>query len=210
LLADGHHFFREGLRGMLESTGIAVVGEAHDATEAAKLAAELKPDAIVIDLNMPAASGTATLRKITEASPEARIVVLTTSTDETDMFEALEAGACGYLLKDAPADELVGGIHHMTDNQILLSRELVLALASHVGHNRDEASSSLEIHRPALTKRELDVLRLIVKGADNATIGLELSISRHTVKQHVTNILEKLGVRTRVEAAVYAVRSGLV
>jgi two-component system NarL family response regulator len=210
LLADGHHFFREGLRGMLESTGIAVVGEAHDATEAAKLAAELKPDAIVIDLNMPAASGTATLRKITEASPEARIVVLTTSTDETDMFEALEAGARGYLLKDAPADELVGGIHHMTDNQILLSRELVLALASHVGHNRDEASSSLEIHRPALTKRELDVLRLIVKGADNATIGLELSISRHTVKQHVTNILEKLGVRTRVEAAVYAVRSGLV
>jgi DNA-binding NarL/FixJ family response regulator len=211
VLADGHHFFREGLRGMLETAGITVVGEAKDGAEAIALAGRLEPDVIVVDMNMRNVSDAAALRRIAAASPEARMVVLTTSTDEANVLEALAAGVCGYLLKDTAADELVGGIRQMTSSQVVLSREIVQELAKRVSSsNHGSNHSQAEIERVALTARETDVLRLIVEGADNAAIGLKLSISRHTVKQHVTNIFEKLDVRTRVEAAVYAVRSGLL
>ena len=135
VLADDHHFFREGLRDLLEEAGLSVVGEAKDGAEALLLAEELKPDLVVIDLNMSGTPGSEALLRIADVSPEARTVVLTSSIEATEVLAA---------------------------------------------------------------------------GADNAAIGLELSISPHTVKQHVTNIFEKLGVRTRVEAAVYAVRTGLV
>jgi DNA-binding NarL/FixJ family response regulator len=211
VLADGHHFFREGLRGMLETAGIAVVGEAKDGAEATALAGELEPDVIVVDLNMRDISDAASLERIAAASPEARIVVLTTSAEETDVLEALTAGACGYILKDGQADDLVGGIRQTNGSHVVLSREIVRVLVERVsptGHQTGQSGPLME--RPALTTREMDVLRLLVDGADNAAIGLRLSISRHTVKQHVTNIFEKLGVRTRVEAAVYAVRAGLL
>ncbi len=210
VLADDHHFFREGLRGMLESAGVSVVGEATDGAEAVALAAKLKPDVVVIDLNMPDAAGAEALRRIVTASPEARVVVLTASAEEADVLEALEAGACGYILKDTQADELVGGIRQTAGSQTVLSRGLMPALVKRASPNQAAGESRSPMDSPALTPRELDVLRLIVDGADNAAIGLELSISRHTVKQHVTNIFEKLGVHTRVEAAVHAVRMGLV
>jgi DNA-binding NarL/FixJ family response regulator len=210
VLADGHHFFREGLRGMLETAGIDVVGEAKDGTEAAALARALNPDVIVVDLNMRDVSDAASLERIAAASPDARIVVLTTSAEEADVLEALAAGACGYILKDARADELIGGIRQSTDSHVVLSREILRVLLARVRPNNHEAGQPPPAETAALTTREMDVLRLIVEGADNAAIGLKLSISRHTVKQHVTNIFEKLDVRTRVEAAVYAVRTGLV
>jgi DNA-binding NarL/FixJ family response regulator len=211
LLADDHHFFREGLRGMLESAGVIVVGEARDASEAVALADELKPDVIVIDLGMSDSLGADALRRIAAVSPEARAVVLTASVEEADVIDALEAGACGYILKDTRADELIDGIRQTAGSQVVLSKELVLALVRRANANhRTVTPNSAPIEGPVLTTREKDVLGLIASGADNITIGLELSISRHTVKQHVTNIFEKLGVRTRVEAAVYAVRAGLV
>jgi len=210
VLADDHHFFREGLRGMLESAGVSVVGEARDGAEAVALAAELKPDVVVIDLDMPDTAGAEALRRIVTASPEARVVVLTASADEADVLEALEAGACSYILKDTQADELVGGIRQTAGSQAVLSRELMRALVTRASPNSHAIEQSQPaIDQPALTTREMDVLRLIVRGADNAAIGLELSISRHTVKQYVTNIFEKLGVQSRVQAAVYAVRNGL-
>jgi two-component system, NarL family, nitrate/nitrite response regulator NarL len=209
VLADGHHFFREGLRGMLETAGMTIVGEATNGAEAVALAERLKPDVVVIDLNMPDASGAEALRRIAAVSPEARMVVLTVSTDEADVLDALQAGACGYILKDTRVDELVGGIRQTAGGQAVLSHEVMRTLVTRANQDNHAAEQSQSVI-DALTTRELDVLRLIVDGADNAAIGLELSISRHTVKQHVTNIFEKLDVRSRVEAAVYAVRAGLV
>ncbi len=209
VLADDHHFFREGLRGMLETAGVSVVGEAKDGAEALALAGELKPDLVVIDLNMSDTLGAEALRRIAAVSPEARMVVLTTSVEASEVLDALQAGACGYILKGARADELIAGIRQTASSHVVLSRAVMEALVIHVGPSED---ADLQAHSegPQLTAREKDVLRLIAEGADNVAIGLELSISRHTVKQHVTNIFQKLGVRTRVEAAVYAVRVGLV
>jgi two-component system nitrate/nitrite response regulator NarL len=210
LLADDHHFFREGLRDMLETAGVRVVGEARDGIEAVALAGELQPDLVVIDLDMTKTVGAEALQRLADASPQTKTVVLTTSAGDVDVIEALQAGACGYILKDTQPEELIDGIRQTAGSQVVLSREVVRVLVKHTNANNHPPEQARSVSdRPALTPREQDVLRLIVEGADNAAIGLELSISRHTVKQHVTNIFEKLSVRTRVEAAVHAVRSGL-
>lgn len=209
MLADDHHFFREGLRGMLAADGMTVVGEATDGDGAVTVARNLEPDVVVMDLKMPNGSGIEALRQIVTACPSAQLVVLTVSADEADVLEALAAGACSYLLKDARADELVGGIRLAAGGHAVLSREVVRALVARVrtDNHAAELASGDEF---GLTARELEVIRLIADGADNAAIGRELSISKHTVKQYVTNIFEKLGVNSRVQAAVYAVRRGLV
>ncbi len=211
LIADGQHFFREGLRGTLEAAGMTVVGETADDAEAVILASSLEPEVIVIDVNMTDASGTGTLRRIAAASPEAQLVVLTVSAEETCVLDALACGASSYLLKSTHVDELVGGIRQAAHGQAVLSQDAMRALLSRVRvEDKSKRTMQSDPKLSSLTTRELDVLRLIVDGSDNVAIGLELSISRHTVKQHVTNIFEKLGVRSRVEAAVYAVRSGLL
>ena len=211
VLADDHHFFREGLRDLLEEAGLSVVGEAKDGAEALLLAEELKPDLVVIDLNMSGAPGSEALQRIADVSPEARTVVLTSSVEATEVLAALQAGASAYVVKGAQADELIAGIRQTASSHVVLSRAVIEALVIHVGPpDSDSAQAGAEQTDVLLTARERDVLRLLAGGADNAAIGLELSISPHTVKQHVTNIFEKLGVRTRVEAAVYAVRAGLV
>jgi two-component system, NarL family, nitrate/nitrite response regulator NarL len=160
---------------------------------------------------MPNASGIDAIRQIIMASPDAQLVVLTVSADEADVIEALAAGACSYLLKDTHPDELVGGIRLAAGGHAMLSRDAVQGLVTRVREQTHaDAAEQAMSDGLALTARELEVIRLIADGADNATIGRELSISRHTVKQYVTNIFEKLGVSSRVQAAVYAVRNGLV
>lgn len=207
VLADDHHFFREGLRGMLAADGISVIGEAADGDGAIALTRELSPDVVVIDLKMPGVSGIDALRHIIASSPETQVIVLTVSADETDVLAALGAGACGYLLKDARPDHLVGGIRLVAGGHAVLSRTVVRALAAQV---RSSTPDEMKTGDSALlTARELEVIRLIADGADNAAIGLELSISRHTVKQYVTNILKKTETQSRVQAAVYAVRTGI-
>jgi DNA-binding NarL/FixJ family response regulator len=209
VLADDHHFFREGLRRMLSADGMTVVGEATDGARTVTLARDLAPDVVVIDLKMPNASGLEAIRQILTATPAAQLIVLTVSAEEADAIEALAAGACGYLLKDTHPDELVGAIRLAAGGHAVLSREVVRALVARV-RSENRATEQAASDGLALTARELEVIRLIADGADNAAIGRELSISRHTVKQYVTNIFEKLGVRNRVQAAVYAVRAGLI
>lgn len=212
VLADDHHFFREGLRDMLESAGVNVVGEAKDGAEAVALVGKLKPDLIVLDLDMSDTPGAEVLRRIATTCPQVRMIVLTTSLEEADVLEVLDAGACGYILKSTPADQLIDSISQTAGSQVVLSREVVHTLTRHVSppDNHSPGHTRPGVEDLELTTREKDVLRLLVGGADNAAIGLELSISRHTVKQHVTNIFEKLGVHSRVEAAVFAVRADLV
>jgi DNA-binding NarL/FixJ family response regulator len=207
VVADDHHFFREGLREMLSAEGLRVVGEAADGAGAMALARELKPDVVVVDLKMPKVSGIEAVREIVSSSPQTPVVVLTASADEADALEALAAGASGYLLKDTRADELPSALRLAAGGHAVVLREALLALAQRVvaGERTSEDTGHAQ---PALSRRELEVIRLIADGADNAAIGRELSISRHTVKQHVTNIFEKLGVQSRVSVAVYAVRQG--
>jgi DNA-binding NarL/FixJ family response regulator len=211
VLADDHHFFREGLRDMLESAGVSVVGEAKDGAEAVALSGELEPDMIVLDLDMHDTPGTDALRKIATTSPSVDIVVLTATLAEADVLEVLDAGVCGYILKDTPPTELIESIRQAGARRVVLSQEVVRALTRRRSPDNHAVGHTLpDVEGLELTPREKDVLLLLVNGADNAAIGMELSISRHTVKQHVTNIFEKLGVRSRVEAAVLAVRAGLV
>lgn len=209
VLADDHHFFREGLRGMLAEDGIDVVGEAADGDGAVALAKRLSPDLVLIDLEMPGMSGIEALSQIVDHDAAARVSVLTVSQAEEQMLRALDAGACGYLLKDTRREELVGGIRLLAAGHAVLPHGFVQTLAQRTDRNAAPTKPKIAAGI-ALSSRELEVIRLIAEGADNATIGLELSISRHTVKQHVTNILEKLAVEGRVQAAVYAVRAGLV
>jgi len=211
VLADDHHFFREGLRGVLVADGITVAGEAVDGAEAITLAGELEPDVVVMDLEMPGCGGIDAIAQIAAASTSIEIVVLTVSADGDDVLRALAAGARSYLLKDTRTDELAGCIRQTACGQTVLSRAvaktLTLLALEHAHTNGAAARASIVL--PALTARETDVLRLVVDGADNAAIGRALSISPHTVKQYMTNIFEKLEVNGRVQAAVYAVRAGL-
>ena len=209
LLADDHRLVREGLRAVLAQAGMNVVGEAEDGPTAVRLARDLAPDVVLLDLRMPGMSGTEAARRITGGNDQIRVVVITVSADAEDVIQALAAGACGYVLKDMRLDDLVAGIRQAASGHAVLSREAMRAVAMHVRRhagNAGQGASKLS----KLTKREREVLRLIADGADNGEIGIELSISRHTVKQYVTNILEKLEVGSRVEAAVLAVREGLV
>lgn len=209
LLADDHRLVREGLREVLEQAGMDVVGEAEDGASAAALAEELSPDVVLLDLRMPGMPGTEAARIITKASDTVRVVVVTVSAAAEDVLEALAAGACGYVLKDTRLDDLIASIRQAASGHAVLSRDAMRALIERV--RNDEAVDQITLTKvPRLTEREREVLRLIADGADNAAIGRELSISKHTVKQYVTNIFEKLEVRSRVEAAVQAVRAGLV
>jgi DNA-binding NarL/FixJ family response regulator len=209
VLVDDHGFFREGLREMLAADGMDVVGEATHGTRAVALARELVPDVVVIGINIPNDSSIDALREFVIANPDTQLVVLTASVDEGNALEALAAGARSYLLKDTRVDELVACIRLAGGGHAVLSYEVVRALVARVRAENRSAVQAAGDGR-ALTPRELEVVRLIADGADNAAIGQKLSISRHTVKQYVTNIFEKLGVHSRVQAAVYAVRKGLV
>jgi DNA-binding NarL/FixJ family response regulator len=239
VIADDHQLFREGLKGMLQDAGMEVVGEAADGADAAALVEKLEPQVAVLDLNMPGTSGLQALRRIARSNPDIQTVVLTVSTEDEDVVEALAAGACGYLLKDTHVDRLADGIRQAAAGHMVISGEVAGALVARLRAEADAQGRALEAgsgregagaragregssaagaaaappaveERPALTPREQEVLRLIVKGADNAAIGQALSISPHTVKQYVTNIFEKLGVHSRVQAAVHAVRTELV
>lgn len=209
VVADDHHIFREGLRALLTAEGMTVVGEADNGDGAVEAAREHQPDVVVLDLGMPERSGLEALAQIKEASERSQIVVLTVSAQEADVARALAAGASSYLLKDMHHDELAGAIRLAAAGHTVLSAEVARGIGAGLTSSVVSARRS-EPDGISLTPREMDVIRLLAVGADNARIGRELSISRHTVKQYVTSICKKIGVQSRVQAAVYAVRHGLV
>ena len=206
---DDHDLFRTGLRNLLEEQGVQVVGECDNGTDALRAVREVAPDVVVMDLNMPGISGVEATRQISMIAPLTRVLVLTISDQDSDVMDAILAGACGYLLKDSSISELVSGIQAAAVGESLVSP----AIASKVLQRVRASSASpheAELIQSELSDREIEVLKLIANGKDNGMIALELHISPKTVKNHISNILMKLQIDNRIQAAVYAVRSGIV
>ena len=209
LLVDDHDLFRTGLRTLLEEQGVDIVGEADNGMRALAAIRETAPEVVVMDLNMPGISGVEATRQIAMIAPLTRVLVLTISDEDADVMDAILAGACGYLLKDSSIDELLAGIGAAAAGESLVSP----AIASKVLQRLRATSASpheAETIRSELSDREIQVLKLIANGQDNAQIAAELHISPKTVKNHISNILMKLQIENRIQAAVFAVRSGLV
>ena len=209
LLVDDHDLFRTGLRNLLEERGVQIAGEAGQGADAVRLVRELTPDVVVMDLHMPGMSGIEAIRQIHSFAPLIRVLVLTISDQDDDVLDAILAGACGYLLKDASVDELIRGIVAAAVGESLVSPAIAGKVLQQVRATAisPEAADTL---RTELSDRELDVLKLIAAGNDNAMIAAQLHISPKTVKNHISNILMKLQIENRIQAAVYAVRSGIV
>jgi DNA-binding NarL/FixJ family response regulator len=209
LLVDDHDLFRSGLRTLLEEHGVHVVGEAAGGEEAVRGVRELSPDVVVMDLNMPGMTGTEATRQITAIAPLTRVVVLTISDQDADVIDAILAGACGYLLKDASIQDLIRGIRAASVGESLISPHIASKVLQRVRASSTEPGIA-EAIRSELSDREIEVLKLIANGKDNAQIAAELHISPKTVKNHISNILMKLQIENRIQAAVVAVRSGIV
>jgi DNA-binding NarL/FixJ family response regulator len=209
LLVDDHDLFRTGLRNLLEEQGLAIVGEAGTGAEAVAFVRELTPDVVVMDLNMPSMGGVEATRHIAEVSPLTRVVMLTISDEDSDVTDAILAGACGYLLKDASIQELVSGIQAAARGEALISPHIATKVLQRIRATSAQPEIE-EMIRAELSEREIEVLKLIANGKDNAVIAAELHISPKTVKNHISNILMKLQIDNRIQAAVYAVRSGIV
>ena len=209
LLVDDHDLFRTGLRNLLADQGVDVVGEAQTGAEALGLVRDLAPDVVVMDLNMPGMNGVEATRQINVLAPLTRVLVLTISDQDADVLDAILAGASGYLLKDSSIQDLLQGIRSAAVGEALISPHIAAKVLQRVR----ATSTSPEIAdtiRAELSDREIEVLKLIANGTDNAQIAAELHISPKTVKNHISNILMKLQIDNRIQAAVYAVRSGIV
>lgn len=209
LLVDDHDLFRTGLRNLLEEQGVNVVAEAGAGADAVKAVREHAPDVVVMDLNMPGMSGVEATRHITAISPLTRVLVLTISDQDGDVMDAILAGACGYLLKDASIQELMRGIEAAAIGESLISSHIAGKVLQRLRATSAQPDIEATI-RAELSDREIQVLKLIANGKDNAQIAAELHISPKTVKNHISNILMKLQIDNRIQAAVYAVRSGIV
>ncbi len=208
-VVDDHDLFRTGLRTLLEEQKVEVVGEAASGEQALEVVLDSAPDVVVMDLNMPGMTGIEyeACHEPRAAHPRARAHDRADGDD--DVMEAIYAGACGYLLKDASIDELISGIRAAAVGESLISP----AIASRVLQRLRAASVDVQVVdtiRVGLSQRETEVLRLIANGRDNSQIARELTISPKTVKNHISNILMKLQIENRIQAAVYAVRSGIV
>jgi DNA-binding NarL/FixJ family response regulator len=206
VLADDHPFYRQGLSKMLTKLGVDVVAVAANGWAALRAVEATSPDVVVLDHNMPGMSGDEVARRLTSFDPPYRVIVLSVSDDEADVMAALRAGASGYFLKDGPVEEVVAGIEAAARGESYFSPRIGAMLLRRMRERR-EVPVDLPVR---LSKRERDVLRLVVEGRSNEKIGEGLSIDAGTARNHVSHILAKMGVDNRVQAAVRAVREGLV
>jgi DNA-binding NarL/FixJ family response regulator len=204
LVADQHSLFRDGLVSLLEASGFRVVSQVGDGAAAVEAALACRPDVILLDTLMPEINGLNALRRIREQWPEATVVILTGAEDDQELVEAVEAGARGYLSKSLRADEFIEMLKGLDRGEAAMTRQAagrLLSAFSRLAHR----------HEPnELTDREVELLRLLAEGRSNKDIAQMLSVSENTVKYHIKNILQKLDVHNRTEAAAHAVRIGLV
>ena len=207
VIIDDHEVFRRGLVPLLERRGIKVLAEAGLAAEGIQSAAELGPDVVLMDLNMPGMSGIAGTQRLTATVPLTRVLILTVVADQRYVTDALLAGACGYVLKDSSVDEIAEGIRAAARGESLISPRIASQLVRRL---REPPELEQGLAGAELTPRELEVLEMLARGMDNPEIARALFLSQHTVKNHVSSILVKLQVENRIQAAVRAVRGGLV
>ena len=215
VVADDHALFRRGLEMVLETEDdIAVVAEANNGKEALDLAVEHVPDLVLMDVRMPAAGGInggiEATQAIKDAVPNTKILMLTISDEEEDLYDAIKAGASGYLLKEISIEEVADAIRHVHAGQSLISPSMASKLLTEFASMAKKDEEKQQMPAPRLTDREMEVLTLVAQGLNNRDIAKELFISENTVKNHVRNILEKLHLHSRMEAVVYAVREKLL
>lgn len=207
LIADDHHIVRRGLVFFLKTQkDIEVIGEAKNGQEAVEMTKTLKPDLVLMDLDMPIMDGIEATKQIKAVLPEMKIMILTSFSDQDHVIPAIEAGAAGYQLKDIEPDELVRTIKRMLSGENQLHPKATTHLLSHLSNKNRESKSPIE----DLTKRELEVLVEIAKGKSNKEIASSLFITEKTVKTHVSNVLAKLNLQDRTQAALFAVKNGLI
>jgi len=208
LLVDDHTLFRSGIKALLQrQAGFEVVGEAGDGLEGVKRAKSLKPDVVLLDLHMPGISGREALQLIIEEVPETCVVMLTVSEDSDDLLETLRAGAQGYLLKNIDADFLIDSVRRAAEGESVMSTQMTAKLMQNV---RSAAKPQPVADHEKLSPREREILGFLARGASNKEIARTLDLAESTVKIHIQGILKKLGMTSRVQAAVYAVEHGLV
>jgi two-component system NarL family response regulator len=209
LVVDDQELFRRGLTMVIGALdGIDLVGEAGDGRTALELAVRTDPDVVLLDVRMPGFSGIETCAELKAIMPSVRIVMLTASDEEADLFDAVKSGASGYLLKDASIDDVASAVRLVADGQSLISPAMAVKLLDEFKQLTGPERSA--VVAPRLTDRELQVLRLVARGLSNKDVAKDLFISENTVKNHVRNILEKLQLHSRMEAVMYAVRERLL
>lgn len=208
LIADDHRIVRQGLRHVCEFGGLTVVGGAEDGREAVKLARQLRPDVILMDINMPVLDGVEATRLIVEADPSVRVIILTMYRQDRYVFEAVKAGARGYLLKDIGEQDLIAAIRAIHQGDALINPSLAVKLLDEFRRLGQLVGEAKDME--GLTPGEMEVLRLVAQGADNKTIAERLALSERTVANRLSGVYEKLHVNSRTQAALAALRRGWV
>jgi two-component system nitrate/nitrite response regulator NarL len=207
MVVDDQELYRDGIVQLLQERGIPVVGEAGLASDAIQQACEVHPDVVLMDLHMPGMSGVEATQRLTAASPFVQVLVLTVAADQQHVMDALLAGACGYLLKETPINQIVDAIRAAARGESSITPRIASGLIHRL---REPATVEPDLAGADLTPRELEVLELLARGIGNPEIARALYLSEHTIKNHVSSLLAKLQVENRIQAAVRAVRAGIV
>jgi len=211
LLVDDHALFLEGLQKLLSGRGVQVVGTARDGLEGLEKTRQLSPDIILMDIRMPGCDGLTATRLIKAEKPETKIVMLTTSTDEADLFEAIKSGACGYLLKSLEAEPFITYLQGVMRGEAAVSREMAGALLKEFARQSDpDGKGPGRSAEEALTPRQVEILQLVAEGIPYKGIAERLCLSEHTVKYHVGEIMQHLHLKNRSQVLAYAARYGLL
>lgn len=212
LIVDDHHLFRQGLIRILEDfPQLSVVGQAANGAEALAVVDALQPDVVLMDLNMPVLSGPDATRRLNASHPATPVIILTVSERDEDLFDAIKAGARGYLLKNVGMAELIDAVQRVYAGEAIIAPSMAARLLDEFRKVAKQAPAELvSVEVDDLSEREVEVLRLVAQGLPNREIADALSLSEHTVKSHLANILAKLHLRSRAHAAAYAVQAGLV
>jgi DNA-binding NarL/FixJ family response regulator len=214
MLVDDHFLFLEGLQYLLETFGVEVVGRARNGDEASAMAHKLKPDIILMDIRMPGCNGLEAVKRIHEELPEIKLVMLTTSDDDEDLFNAIKFGASGYLLKDTDAKKLVEYLENVEKGEMPLSQglatKLIMEFKRGRGINECLVQSKRNTEKPELTERQMEVLELIAQGATYKEVGDKLGLSERTIKYHISRLLDMLQLENKSQAILYAAQNGLI